>query len=153
MRQRKLGWLIAVAFAVLPLMGGAGPMRAVESFSGKVMPLDELVAASGGKLDADAKATSLALVSDDGKVYLLVKDAGSRLFFKDKALLNRPMRLTGRLLPGSQVLRVVSVRSMVRGEECEVFYWCNVCSIQRGERNICDCCGGPLELREEPVKK
>jgi len=33
----------------------------------------------------------------------LVKDDGSRMFFKDKRLLDRPMRLTGRLVEGTTV--------------------------------------------------
>jgi hypothetical protein len=122
-------------------------------FEGKVVPLADVVAAAGGKLDADAGPFALVLVADDGKVHVLVKDAGARLFFKDKALLDRPLRLTGRLLPGSQVLQVTAVHSLVKGEPCEVFYWCEICSIRRGEKMICECCGGPMVLREEPVKK
>jgi hypothetical protein len=93
-------------------------------------------------------------VTDDGKVYPLVKDGGSRLFFKDPALLNRPMRLTARLLPGSQMLQVLSARSLIKGEPYEIYYWCDICSIKRGEKMAaCECCGGPMELKEEPVKK
>ena len=75
------------------------------------------------------------------------------MFFKDGKLLNRPMRLTGRLLPGSQLLQVVEVHSYLDGQLHEVYYWCDVCSIKRFEKKKCDCCGGPMELREEPVKK
>jgi hypothetical protein len=118
------------------------------------VPLADLVAKAGSRLDADAAPHWLALVTDDGKVYPLVKDGGARLFFKDKALLNRPMRLTGRLLPGSQLLQVKAVHSLHKGQPYEVYYWCDVCSIRRGEKEIaCECCGGPMELREEPVKK
>lgn len=84
---------------------------------------------------------------------MLLKDGGSRLFFKDTALLNRPMLLIGRPLPGSQILRVIAVRSLIKGQPHEVYYWCDVCSIKRGEKNICECCGGPMELKEEPLKK
>src|SRR5579871_350137 len=85
--------------AGLAPLWAAGPAELV-TFEGKVVPLADLVAQAGGRLDADPH--SLALVAD-GKVYTLVKDVGARPFFKDKALLNRTMRLTGRLLPGSQV--------------------------------------------------
>jgi hypothetical protein len=150
---RRLCLLAACAAGLCPLLAGAGPAGRVQDFDGKVVPLAEVVARCGGRLDADAAATSLVLDAADGKVYLLVKDAGSRLFFKDKALLGRPMRLTGRLLPGSGLLRVTAVHSVVRGELCEVYYWCDVCSIRRGEKMVCECCGGPMVLREEPVKK
>ena len=104
------------------------------------------------RLDRDAAPYWLALVSDDGKVYPLVKDSASRLFFLDKALLNRPMRLLGRLLPGSQMLRVMAVHSVVKGVPHEVYYWCDICSIRRQEAGTCECCGAPMVLKEEPLK-
>ncbi len=152
MFARRFGILVALAVASLPLLVKAADEK-VETFAGKVVPLADLVAKTGSRLDADAAPYWLALVTDDGKVYPLVKDGGSRLFFKDPVLLNRPMRLTGKLLPGSQMLRVLSVRSVVKGELCEVYYWCDICTIRRGEKNICECCGGPMKLIEEPLKK
>jgi hypothetical protein len=148
---RRVGLCLACAVALAPL--AAGPAPKDEAFTGKVVPLADLVAKTGSRLDADAAPHWLALVTDDGKVYPLVKDGGARLFFKDKELLNRPMRLTGRLLPGSQLLQVKAVHSLHRGQLHEVYYWCDVCSIRRGEKEVCECCGGPMELREEPVKK
>ncbi len=128
----------------------AGPFR---DFTGKVVPLADVVAKNGARLDADASPYWLALVSDDGKVYPLVKDSGSRLFFRDTALLNRPMRLRGRTIPGSQLLRVLTAHSLIKGKPHVVFYYCDICSIRRGEKMVCECCGGKMELREEPVKK
>ena len=93
------------------------------------------------------------MVADDGKIYPLVKDPGSRMFFKDKQLLNRPMRLSGRLMGESKMLQVLSVRSVVNGKLHEPYYWCDICKIKRFEPNACDCCGAPLEFREEPVGK
>jgi hypothetical protein len=139
---------------LLPLLAAAGPgADRVPEFSGKVVPLADVVARDGGRLDPDAAATALVLQGDDGKVYLLVKDAGSRLFFKDRALLNRPVRLRARPLPGGGLLRVTAVHTVVKGQPCEVYYWCDVCSIRRGEKMVCECCGGPMVLREEPVGK
>jgi hypothetical protein len=154
MNARRLGVLTACAASLLPLLAWARPADdKVETFTGKVLPLADLVAKSGSRLDGDAAPHWLALVTDDGKVYPLVKDTGARMFFKDPALLNRPMRLSGKFLPGSQVLRVISVRSLKKGEPCEVYYWCDVCAIRRSEKDICECCGGPMRLVEEPVKK
>jgi hypothetical protein len=139
---RRLALGLACLIGLAPLLA-AGPKGGDKpaDFTGKVVSLADLVARSGGKLDADAAPHWLALVKDDG----------SRLFFKDKALLNRPMRLTGRLVPGSQLLRVNAVKSIHKGALHEVYYWCEICSIKRGEKNLCECCGGPMELREEPL--
>ena len=62
------------------------------------------------------------------------------------------MRLTGRLLTGSTLLQVTTVNSVKNGEPQEIYYWCDICSIKRGEKTICECCGGPMELRETPIK-
>lgn len=151
--SRRLAVCAALAVSVCPVLLAAPRQEKREVLTGKVVPLAGLVEKLGSKLDADAVPHWLALVTDDGKVYPLIKDAGSRMFFKDKALLNRPMRLTGRLLPGSQLLQVIEVHSLHKGKLYEIYYWCNVCSIRRGEKNACECCGGPMELKEEPVGK
>ena len=147
----RLALCVGLAFCLTPLFAAA-PVKPA-AYSGKVVPLAGLVEKIGSKLDADAAPHWLALVTDDGKVYPLIKDGGARMFFKDKRLLNRPMRLTGRLLPGSHLLQVVEVQSVHKGELYEVYYWCNICSIRRSEGGQCECCGGPMELKEEPVKK
>jgi hypothetical protein len=142
----------ACLLALSPLLLAADPVKE-ETYSGKVVRIADLVAKSGGKLDADAAPHWLALVTDDGKVYPLVKDAGARMFFKDSTLLDRPVHLTGRLIKGSMLLRVALVRTVNKGKEYEVYYWCDICSIRRSEKNICECCGGPMELREVPLEK
>jgi hypothetical protein len=122
-------------------------------YKGKVVPLAGIVEKFGSRLDPEAAPHWLALSSDGGKLYPLIQDDGSRMFFKDPALSNRPMRLTGRLIPGSELLQVIEVHSVLQGQLHEIYYWCNVCSIKRFEKKICDCCGGPMELREVPVDK
>jgi hypothetical protein len=156
---RRAGVCLALAVAVVPFLFAADRKGAKdaeaksEDFTGKVVPMAALLEKFGAKLDADAAPSWLALQADDGKAYPLIKDDGSRLFFLDKRLLDRPMRLTGRLHPESRTLQVLAVHSLVKGQLHDVYYWCDVCSIRRGEKKVCDCCGGPMELREEPVKK
>src|SRR5262249_2545009 len=143
---------LASVYAAAPAVKPKGEDKP-RYFEGKVVPLADVVAKSGTKLDADAAPFWLALVGDDGKVYPLVKDGGSRLFFQDKALLNRPMRLLGKLVPNSTLLRVLGVQSLIKGVPHDVYYWCDVCSIRRGEKMTCECCGGKMDLIEEPAKK
>jgi len=160
--SRRLPLVLACVFAVVPCLrcglvnsaaGEKRPPAKIEHYKGKVTALVDLLAKDSVQLDADAAPSWLALVGEDGKIYPLVKDGGSRLFFQDRELLNRPMRLTGRLLPNSQLLQVTAVHSYVKGQLHEIYYWCEVCSIRRNEKNICDCCGGPMLRREEPVRK
>jgi hypothetical protein len=154
--SRRTGLALAAVVACVPLLVRAeDPKLAAKTgyFKGQVMPLADVVAKNGSRLDADAAPYWLALVSEDGKIYPLVKDSGSRMFFKDPALIKRPMRLTGRLIPGSRLLRVTAVHSYIKGELHDVYYWCDICSIRRAEKNLCECCGGPMELHEDPLPK
>lgn len=151
--KRRLGVVAAVLLTALPALTGAAQSPAkTDYFNGKVVPLAEVLEKQGVKMDVDAASHWMALVGEDGKVYPLIKDDGSRMFFKDKSLLNRPMRLTGRIVPGSQLLQVVNVHSYLKGQLCEVYYWCDVCSIRGYELTNCGCCGGIMVLREVPVK-
>src|SRR5262249_53132260 len=145
--------MVAMSWSPLSLSRADEPQKLkTEYYKGKVVPLAGVMEKLGVKLDADAAPYWLALVSDGGKIYPLIKDDGSRMFFKDPRLLNRPVRLTGQLLPGSQLLQVVEVHSYSpKNELQEVYYWCDICSIKRYEKKLCDCCGAPMELREEPV--
>jgi hypothetical protein len=147
--------LFTLGVSTLPIRGAGKPAESIktEYYNGKVVPLAAVMEKLGAKLDADAEPYWLALVTDDGKIYPLIKDDGARMFFKDTRLLNRPMRLTGRLLPGSQLLQVVQVHSYnAKHQLQEVFYWCDVCGIKRYAKKLCDCCGAPMELREVPIK-
>ncbi len=154
MNARRFLILFAFGVAAVPFLVAAGePETKAKEFTGKVVPLADALDKAGVKLDKDAAPFWLGLVCDDGQTYPLVKDPGSRMFYKDKQLLNRPMRLTGRLVSGDKMLQVLQVRSVVDGKLHEPYYWCDICKIKRFEPNDCDCCGAPLEFREEPVAK
>lgn len=152
-----VGLLCAACVGLAPLTWSgraAAPAAKTAFFKGKVVPLAGLLEKFGSRLDPEAAPQWLALVTDDGKVYPLIRDDGARMFFRDPKLLNRPMRLEGRLFQDTHLLQVLGVQSYVNGELCEVYYWCDICSIRRNEKlPRCDCCGGPLQLREVPVKK
>jgi hypothetical protein len=158
MISRRCSLFFALMIALLPwflagFVASGEPEPKTKEFTGKVVPLGDVLDKAGVKLDKDAAPYWLALAGDDGQTYPLVKDPGSRMFFKDKQLLNRPMRLTGRLVGDTKMLQVLSVRSVVDGKLHEPYYWCDICKIKRFEPNNCDCCGAPLEFREEPVAK
>jgi hypothetical protein len=136
------------------LSPGKAPAVKREYFKGKVVPLADLLEKIGSKLDAEAAPHWLALVTDDGKTYPLIKDGTSRMFFSDPKLLNRPIRVGGRLFQDTHLLQVLEVNSIVKGKLHEVYYWCEICSIRRNEKlKQCECCGGPMELMEVPLEK
>jgi hypothetical protein len=155
---RRFGLFVAVVLALSPVFavmskGAASKKLKIETFKGKVVPLAKLLEKFGSRLDPDAAPHWLALITDEGKVYPLIKDDGSRLFFADPKLLNRPMELKGQLFKNTHLLQVLAVHSIIKGKLHEVYYWCDICSIKRNQKQICDCCGGPMVLKEVPVKK
>jgi hypothetical protein len=156
--QKQAVWVLLTGLALSPLLmlpaSAAPPAPKTHEYIGKVVPLTGLLEKFGARLDRDAAAQWLALATEDGKVYPLIKDDGARLFFSDPRLRDRRVRLGGRLFGDTHLLQVLSVNSFVKGQWCEVYYWCEVCSIRRNEKlKQCECCGGPMELREVPLPK
>jgi hypothetical protein len=151
----RLGIVAALAISLLPLLFAAEPAKPeakTQFYNGKVVPLGAYFEKLGAKMDKEAGAQWYALVTNDGKVYPLIKDDGSRMFFKDERLLNRPMRLTAKPIGDTNFLQVFQVHSYLKGQLHEVYYWCDICAIKRFEKKDCDCCGAPMEFREEPIK-
>lgn len=155
--RRRLLVTAVLAGVLLPWLVGviisAEPPKDTREFRGKVVAVAAILEREGAPLDKDAAAAWLALLSDDGKLLPLVKDAGSRMLFKDERLRDRPVVLRGRLVGREQFLQVFQVATIVAGRRHEPFYWCDICKIKRFEPNDCDCCGAPLEFREEPVDR
>jgi hypothetical protein len=120
------------------------------TFDGRVVPLADALKKLGAKPDADT--AGVALVTADGTVYTLVKDEASRLLFLDRQLHNRNVRLTARVLPGTQTLAVAKVQTLVSGKLFDVDYWCENCQLAAKEPGKCKCCGGDTVLRELPAK-
>jgi hypothetical protein len=126
----------------------------VEAFRGKVIRLADYLKRQGIEAEPDEGTAWLALETEDKKLFPIVKDSGSRPFYRDPRLLGRPMEIRGRLLPGSGLLQIYQAQSLKEGKLHEVYYWCDVCAIKRyslEKTGICECCGGPMELREVPA--
>jgi hypothetical protein len=135
----------------------------VETLRGKVITLKEKVDLPLELLksyritpDPEAGKEWRAFETDAGRRLPLIQDAGAMMFYRDPRLLNRPMQIQGRVIPGTSLTQVLMVHSLKDGQLHEVYYWCDVCAIRRQsleKTNVCECCGGPMELREAPVKK
>ena len=154
--HRRFGICLALALCLSPIFfgraGDGSKTFKTQYYKGKVLELASVLAKQGVKLDVEAAPQWLALVTEDGAVYPLIRDEGTRMFFQDPSLRNRPMRLTGRLVGKTNLLQVVNVNSYLKGKLHEVYYWCDICAIRGYEKVKCGCCGGPMELREVPLK-
>jgi len=117
-------------------------------FTGKVVSLP----APKGKSVTKPEDRGLALKAGDGTAYPLVEDDGSRMFFLDPQLWNRPVRVTAMLVPATKGLRVVFVQTVKDGKAYDVDYWCEICQISHTYPGSCVCCGDELVFRERPSK-
>lgn len=133
---------------VPPLQPG---MNKAQPFTGKVLPVSKALEKMGVKNDADN--TGLALVADDGTLYTLVKDDASRLFFLDKQLHDRSVKVTARVVPGTQMLKLEKVQTVVKGKLHDIDYWCENCQFPNTQPGPCMCCGGETVFRERLAKQ
>jgi len=151
MRRRLLG--LATALLLVGVCAGQPPKPpaspdAPQVFTGKVVSLP----APKGKSGTKPGDRGLALKADDGTAYPLVEDDGSRMFFLDPQLRDRPVRLTALLVPATKGLRVVKVQTVKDGQAYDVDYWCEICQISGNCPGACVCCGDDVELRERPAR-
>ncbi|MHB8520509.1 MAG: hypothetical protein ACYDH9_07110 [Limisphaerales bacterium] len=89
--------------------------------------------------------------TDGGKHYTLLRTRYSEALFVDPRLREKELILKGRLFPDTRTLDVTSMRSMRNGVVCDLYYYCNVCSIKTIAPGPCLCCQEPVELVEKPV--
>ena len=105
------------------------------------------------KLDEDSPKF-LALITKDGKIFPLLKDARGRAFYQDKRLREREVELNLRTWTGIPFVKVLNVYTLKKGTRYHVDYWCDVCAIRTFDIQLCPCCQdifGPMRLREEPL--
>lgn len=147
MTRHALAFLFVLIVPVLAIC--ADPPKAT-TIDGKVQPLAAALKELGAKPDADTDG--VALVTDKGDVFTLVKDDASRKLFLDSTLHNRAVKLTAVKLPGTQVLKVEKVQTVKDGKVFDVDYWCDQCQLAATQPGKCICCGSDVVLRETPAK-
>lgn len=93
----------------------------------------------------------VAYETKDGRLIPILPTEAGLFFLRDERVRNKPMRVTARLHQNESSLEVITFHSLVDGKPNEIYYWCEICSIQMYHLKDCDCCQGPIELREHPV--
>lgn len=156
MRHVGPALLLGVVLLVAPSrMSGANEEAhgaSQESLRGKVVWLaDALKSRHGIESDADAAKTYCALVTVDGQILPIVKDARGRGFWLDPRIRDIDVELLTRRLPGTSMIQVIRVYTLKDDGKYEMDYWCDVCSIPMFELKACECCQGPTRIRERRV--
>jgi len=119
-----------------------------ESLRGRIVWLGEALKRRGVEVDPDAMRSSIALETSDGGLVPIVKDARGRGFHLDPRLHRYDYELTVRRVPRSPMVQVVRVSTWHDGKRYELDYWCDICAIPMVELKECECCQGPIRLRE-----
>ena len=87
--------------------------------------------------------------AEDGAYYTLLRTKLSEAIFLDERVRNKELLLKARVLPKTQVLDVVLIKSVLNKQIHSLYYWCDICAIQSVSPAECACCQGPVELKEE----
>jgi hypothetical protein len=124
-----------------------------ESLRGRVVWLaDALARLYDVRTTQDAKQRVLALETDDGDLVPLVEDRRGRSFRKDERLRDRDVELLVRRYRGVPLAQVIRIHAIKPDGKYLLDYWCDICAISMVELGPCDCCQGPIELRERKVE-
>lgn len=94
-----------------------------------------------------------ALQANDGLLYTLLRGRFAEAIWLDERIRARELELKARLFPGTQVLEVERLRSVLRGVVQDLYYYCEICHIQSVAPEPCSCCQGPVELVEQPLDR
>jgi len=131
----------------------ATPAYTTESLRGQVVYVAEALERHFGiETDADARQTLVGLETASGQIHPLVKDFRGRAFYQDERLRGIALELLVRRFTGSPLVQVVRVHTVHDDQLFELDYWCDVCAIPMYELKECECCQGPIRLRERPVE-
>jgi hypothetical protein len=125
-----------------------------ESLRGRVVWLaDALKQRYDIELDADVEHAMCALATDDGRLLPLVKDDRGRGFWLDERIRNIEVELLVRRFHDSPLIQVLRVYTLKPDGRYEFDYWCDTCSIPMFELKQCECCQGPIRVRERRVEE
>ena len=91
--------------------------------------------------------------TDSGTVYNLVSNRMSLALLIDTNLQSKTLVLKGRTQTATNLFEVTgNLRSIRDGKLCDLFYFCEICTIYGIEPGLCSCCREPVVLVERPVK-
>ena len=156
MRFRATGGISTLALVVCLAIGqGAGadrPDYTTVSIRGRVVWLAEALQRRFGiESVPEARERQLALQTPAGELHPIAEDVRGRSFRSDPRLREMDLELLVRRYRGSPVVQVVRIYAVKDDGRYELDYWCDICAIPMYELKPCDCCQGPVRLRERPA--
>lgn len=132
----------------------AAPKFTVESLRGRVVWMAEAMQRLHEvSCDDDVAQSLVALETESGELFGLVKDVRGRAFHLDSRLRDIDVELLVRRYPQAPLVKIIRVYSLRDGKKYELDYWCDICAIQMFHLKPCECCQGQIRIRERLVEK
>jgi hypothetical protein len=119
---------------------------------GRVVCLSEEMKRRHGANVPDKHEHDYGFKADLGQCYSLVRTPKAEALFVDTNLHQKVLLVKGRVFPQTQILEVTgNLHSISAGKTNELYYYCDICSIDTSFPGACLCCREPVRLVEEPI--
>jgi hypothetical protein len=139
--------LLAICFVV------AGSTIAASFAAEPATKTNNLVELKGRVVPAPG-STNLQFRVESGPVYKLLPSRDAQALFADANLHSKVLLVKSKVHPKENALEVIgTLRTIRNGKVYELYYYCNVCSVETSFPGPCVCCREPVVLREREAKK
>ncbi len=88
----------------------------------------------------------------EGQFYTILRTKLSEAIFVDQRVRDRELILSVRVIPKSNVIDVVTIKSVKDGVVHDLHYYCFICAIRTVDPAICLCCQEEVEFMEVPLE-
>lgn len=160
---RRPAWIALILVAVVAAYGAAiatPPVAAdgLEPYStatvrGRVAWVGEALGRRFGIKSESSLAESMVALETSDAVLPIAPDLRGKAFMDDKRLRAMDVELLVRKYKNTPYLQIMQVYHVKPDGKYQVDYWCEKCAIATFILKECECCQGPMELRERLVKE
>jgi hypothetical protein len=140
-------WVLVLHLFLTPLLFAAQAIAAEPATTNRVVELK-------GRVLPILDSTNLQFRIEAGPTYKLLPTRDARALFADTNLHAKVLIVNGRIHPKESVLEVIGNLHTVRaGKVYELYYYCDICSIETSFPGPCLCCREDMVLLEREKKK
>ena len=131
------GWAVAISMHAADAPSGTNTLVELK---GRVVPVPG--------------STNLQFRVESGPAYKLLPSRDAKAIFADTNLHTKVLIAKGHLHPEDAAFEVIGKLHEVRNDKVyELYYYCDICSIETSFPGPCLCCREDVVLREREVKK
>ena len=107
-----------------------------------------------GRVVSVPGSTNLQFRVEGGPVYKLLPSRDARAIFEDTNLQSKLLVAKGRVHSKDSTFEVIgNLHEVKDGKLYELYYYCDVCSVESSFPGPCVCCREPVVLQERPARK